>query len=263
MRRFGTATWWMPEKALGPLVVRILWPSSEEEKESCCVGIGGPLARVRPDLVPFPAENFPETGKHRKPNVCAWGRKFRFPRSGNMHKVGLLSQLSAHSQAGKKTPWRYRNFRNNNYTARGIQGCKFVSDMSRCPVCTEIPKLRKKLQSVATCQLSLWRRCRARAGGASRRPLAFHRHASDFHNFYAETSLTFTIRRPRIGLNFEFKLQKSSCTSPPASPRQRWRFCLLTRLPRAAAQFCTPSNTQKHFLYVCLLAQLIGLRRFL
>ena len=92
---------------------------------------------------------------------------------------------------------------------------------------------------------------------AACRALAFHRHASDFHNFYVETSQTFTIRRPRICLNFEFMLRKSSRWSPPVSPRQRCGFCLRTRLPRAASRCCTPSNAQKHFLYVCLLAQLI------
>ena len=123
------------------------------------------------------------------------------------------------------------------------------------------PKVEKKTPKCGHMSTLTVRRCRARARGAARRALAFHRHASDFDNFYAETSLTFTIRRPRIGLNFKFKLRKSSWTSPPASPRQRWRFCLRTRLPRAAARFCTPSSTQKHSLYVCLLAHLIRLCR--
>ena len=114
------------------------------------------------------------------------------------------------------------------------------------------PKVEKKTPKCGLMSTLTVRRCRARAGGVSRRELAFHRHASDFHNFYVETSQTFTIRRPRIGLNFKFKLRKSSCSSPPASPRQRCSFACghASRAPhRAAAPHQTPQNTCYMLVY--------------
>ena len=123
-----------------------------------------------------------------------------------------------------------------------------------CPAVTEIPKLRKKLQSwphVKSHCTEWWPRRRSAAGTAARRKLANRRRAADCNDFCGDTSQTFTIHRPQICSNFEFELQKRPAQPPPRCPRQRWHFYLLTRLPRAAPRCCTPSNTQNtYYMFV-------------
>ena len=104
------------------------------------------------------------------------------------------------------------------------------------------------------------RKCHARP--ARCRAPANRRQAADCNNFWMKTSPWFTIRRPKFCLKFEFELRQSLCSSPPVSSPQTTQFDLLTSLPRATSLCCTPSNTQKHLLHVCLLAHLIRLLRF-
>ena len=87
----------------------------------------------------------------------------------------------------------------------------------------------------------------------ARRGAANHRRAADFVNSCVGTSQTFTIRCPKIGLNFEFKLRKSSIGSPrrQAPLRSPVRACIfLTCLPIENEQIELRINLERTYLLI-------------